>query len=112
MTERRQNNQELLKLIRDEAKAGAKEGVREEVNGGIRALALKFDQHIENHRIFQEEDLKWKKATDLSLAKLQPFSDGLTTVGNIKRLAVYWSGFLTPFGVIIAAFYAIIKFIR
>jgi len=55
-----------------------------------------------------------EKLDDLSVKmdELKPIREAVATVSNLKSFASYWAGLITPFGIIAALIWAIIKYIR
>ena len=107
MTERRDYSE-----IKQAAEDGARDGVKLEINGSIIELSRKFDAHIADHKVFQDEDRIWKKGVSKMMEELKPVQQGLETIDSIKGFSTYWAGVITPLGIILAAFYAIIRYIR
>lgn len=96
MTERRKNW--ITKEDLEETLGGI---VDTKINGNLREIKNTLVIHGE-----KLDDLGKK------MDELKPVRDGLSTVSHIKDFASYWAGVFTPIGVIMAALYAIIKFIR
>ena len=103
MNERRQHD-DIIKAV--------EETIKTTVNGKIDGLRKDVETHSQTLRDYIDSSLDWRCTIERSLDELKPVNSGIKWFQNTKSGAMWVSGFLAPWAIIIAVIAWIVNYIR